>query len=81
MSSKYWMQIFDRFKGQSKQRDQQILVQAHPLQYFYAFDVEDPKFALYRSLAEAKDDSPKAPKQHLATLSAVGESSDKENSQ
>ena len=31
-------------------------MQAYPLQYFYAFNVEDPKFANYASLAEAKDD-------------------------
>ena len=47
-------------------------MQAYPLQYFYAFNVEDPKYALYRSLAESKDDSSKTQKQNLAGLASLG---------
>lgn len=85
MTSKYWLQIFDRFKGQSKQRDQQILVQTYPLQYFYAFNVEDPKFTMMytggpSSLAEAKNDGAKIQKQQLAVMSAKAENGEKESS-
>jgi hypothetical protein len=59
------------------------MMQTYPLQYFFAFNVEDPKFALYRSnygsLAEAKEDGSKGPKQNLAVLAASPASGDKES--
>jgi hypothetical protein len=54
-------------------------VQAYPLQYFFAFNVEDPKFAMYGSLAEAKEDETKGPKQNLAVLTASAGSGDQES--
>jgi hypothetical protein len=41
-NARYYMQIFDTALGQSKQREQQIRID-QPLQYFFAFDYEQPK--------------------------------------
>ena len=43
VKSKYWLQIFDRYKGETQQRDSQILLQDQPLQYFFAFNMDNSK--------------------------------------
>lgn len=43
ITGQYWLQIFDRWKGESKQRDQQILAQKSPLQYAFAFNLENSR--------------------------------------
>lgn len=40
VNAKYFMQIFDTFKGKSLQREQQINIEEAP-QYFFSFDYKE----------------------------------------